>query len=1008
MPGKRKRTLAIFGGASEMHARIRAYDWAATPLGSVETWPQSLTSLVKTLLASQYPMVLTWGPHFIQFYNDAYSRLIGDKHPGALGQDIRITMEEGWSTLGPMIGTVMTTGVANWTPALLLVLDRAGYREEAYFSVSHAPAEDDSGAIVGMLAVCSEVTQQVLGERRLRLLRDLALRTSESRSIATTCASIAACIAEYPLDVPFALLYLRDDQTLVLHGAVGLSADTPLSPPAIDLPTGPDAGWPFDRAIAGEIVQIEDLSAHHALQGGPWHEPVRTAVAMPIGATSQTNPDGILIAGVSPNTPFDESYHSFYALLAGQLSAAIRNARIFEEERERVEALARLDRAKTEFFSNVSHEFRTPLTLMLGPLVETLAETHGPLHPEDRESLQLVHRNSLRLLKLVNSLLDFARTEADRLQASYEPIDLASLTTDLASVFRAAIEKAGLELAVICPPLGEPAYVDPVMWEKIVLNLLSNAFKFTREGRITVQQEIVDGHICLAVADTGCGIPATELTNVFTRFHRIEGTPGRTHEGTGIGLALVQELVRLHGGTVQVESTFGEGSTFTVMLPRGYAHLPAERVSSGHTHVITQTTAFVDEALRWVADDLPQAAPATISSPPPEIDVDLEAEFAADEPPTGGRARILLADDNADMRQYVGRILSTRYEVVAVPDGEAALLAVREHRPDMVLSDIMMPKLDGVGLLARLRADPRTSTIPVILLSAQVGEEVRAAGLESGADDYLTKPFAARELLARVTTHLELARMRHEAGEERARRAAAEALVREREQFLSLASHELRTPLTSIRGYTDLLLRRTKRENSLAPRDQQALAVISQQVERLYTLMNVLLDLSRLQMNQLPLECHAVDLPALVRRIAATTALVTNHHTLQLDLPDDALLVWGDEFRLEQVLQTLLGNAVKYSPLGGMITVALAHQGDRISLAIRDQGIGIPEAGRNQIFQRFYRASNVNPQQISGLGIGLYLAQEIVALHHGSIDVTSEEGQGSTFTVWLPTTNTPS
>lgn len=737
-----------FQGPGEMRARMRAFGWASTNVGLMETWSQSLKSTVKTLLASRYPMVLIWGPELIQFYNDAYSEIIGDKHPAALGTDIRITLAEAWDTLGPMIDEVMATGVANWVPAQMLVLERAGYREESYFSLSHAPAEDDSGQIVGMFCVCSEVTQQVLGERRLRLLRDLASKAGETRSVETTCRDVAAAIAEHPLDVPFALIYLRepDGKTLTLRSFVRVSEGDPLSLVCFDLTIPEGDVWSLARAAAGETVLVEEVNRHTELPGGPWNEPTRAALVMPIASLGQTAPLGVLVAGVSPNRALDEGYSSFYELLASQVSVAVRNAQAYEGERRRAEMLAELDRAKTAFFSNVSHEFRTPLTLMLGPLEETLCDPELPT--TQRERITVAHRNSLRLLKLVNTLLDFSRLEAGRMQAVYELTDLAALTTDLASVFRSAIEKAGLQLVVDCPALPDLVYVDRDMWEKIVFNLLSNAFKFTQRGHITVRQRVVGDNIELDVEDTGSGIPESGLGNVFKRFHRIEGTQGRTHEGTGIGLALVQELAKLHSGSVRVKSRLGQGTTFSVSIPHGKHHLPPDRIGSGH--ILNPTSiradAFFEEALQWLPDNVHEVELSEIHHVP-----------------EGPRPRVLLADDNADMREYVRKLLSTQYEVVVVADGEEALAAAHEQVPDLVLSDVMMPKLDGFGLLARLREDQRTRSVPIVLLSARAGEESRVEGLEAGVDDYLVKPFSARELMARVKATLETARLRQEA-----------------------------------------------------------------------------------------------------------------------------------------------------------------------------------------------------------------------------------------------------
>jgi len=312
---------------------------------------------------------------------------------------------------------------------------------------------------------------------------------------------------------------------------------------------------------------------------------------------------GFVVAGVSPRLAFNDDYKGFFDLLAGQVAAAVANARAYEEERRRAEALSELDRAKTAFFSNVSHEFRTPLTLILGPVDDALAGADGELPPPLRERLEVARRNGQRLQRLVNTLLDFSRIEAGRVRASYEPTDLAAFTADLASNFRSACEKAGLELAVDCPPLAEPVFVDRQMWEKVVLNLLSNAFKFTFGGEIAVSLQAAGGSVIrLTVRDTGTGIPEEEVPKLFERFHRVHGARARTHEGTGIGLALVQELVKLHGGSVQVESEPNAGTMFAVTIPAGKAHLPAERIAAERVLSSTAMGAapYVEEAMRWL------------------------------------------------------------------------------------------------------------------------------------------------------------------------------------------------------------------------------------------------------------------------------------------------------------------------------------------------------------------------------------------------------------------------
>jgi PAS domain S-box-containing protein len=460
---------------------------------------------------------------------------------------------------------------------------------------------------------------------------------------------------------------------------------------------------------------------------------------------------GVLIAAISPVRPLDADYRTFFKLVANNIGTAIQNARAVEEEKKRADTLAEIDRAKTTFFSNVSHEFRTPLTLMLGPLKNLIQD--DSVAPEVRQEITTAHRNGLRLLKLVNSLLDFSRIEAGRVKARFVPVDLAAFTADLASNFRSAMESAGLNFVVECSPLPLAVYVDREMWEKIVLNLLSNAFKFTFEGSVNLRLRAENNRAVLTVEDTGTGIPESELPHIFERFHRVANAKGRTYEGTGIGLALIQELVKLHCGLVTVTSRMGRGSVFSVSLPFGHDHLPSEQIGieSGPVKSAVRVEAFTREALTWISKE-----GAVNTGVPTSLEVPAKI--------TGGRrACILIADDNADMRQHIAHILSPRHDLVTASDGRAALEQIRQAKPDLVISDVMMPRLDGFGLLRELRSDPSTVDLPVILLSARAGEEARTKGMEVGADDYLVKPFTAGELLARVGAHLTLAHIRDDA-----------------------------------------------------------------------------------------------------------------------------------------------------------------------------------------------------------------------------------------------------
>ncbi len=728
-------------GGGNMGALMRATDWCQTPFGRVEDWPQSLRTAVSIMLESRFAMVVAWGPDFRFFYNDRYQPILGAKHPAALGRAGSEIFPEVWDVVGPEFERVRrgeSFAIDDW----YLPLERNGYPENCWFTLSYSPIRDETGGVGGLLAVVADTTGRVDSERRLGTLRDLAQAAANVKTDIDACTSAAAIFERNPIDVPFALFYLcdPDGQQLRMVSTVGVETDHPAAAPILQI-DGRELSWPCDAALISGTLEVAahiDERFARRLPGGPYPEPSTSAVVLPLVRRGAEWPYGVVIAGISPRRELDDAYRTFFTLASEHVATAIANARAFEEERRRARQLAELDRAKTTFFSNVSHEFRTPLTLMLGPVEDMLADADLPSN--HRDALTLTHRNGLRLRKLVNTLLDFSRIEAGRIEATYEPVGFAELNAELASVFRAAIEKAGLHYTVDCRDLGEPVYIDREMWEKVILNLISNAFKFTLSGEITVCVERQGSHATVVVRDTGSGIPADELPHIFERFHRVEGTQGRTHEGTGIGLALVQELVKLHGGSITVDSTVGIGTSVRVTVPLGYAHLPADRIASTRSLASTAVgaDAFVQEALHWVPDAPAQTVSAVVDD---------------------GRC-ILVADDNADMRAYIRRLLGSRWHVEPVGNGEEALAFVGRRRPDLVIADVMMPKVDGFALLRELRARTELRDIPVLMLSARAGDEARMEGLQAGADDYLVKPFSARELITRVEAQLLRAEVR--------------------------------------------------------------------------------------------------------------------------------------------------------------------------------------------------------------------------------------------------------
>jgi PAS domain S-box-containing protein len=744
----------FLAGGGEMGNLIRSTNWSKTPIGSPETWPQSLRTAVSIMMDTHFPMYIAWGTEFIQFYNDGYRPILGaTKHPQAMGISSKETFAEIWNIIGPMFEGVLRGKAVGFTD-FMLPLDRYGFTEECYFIFSYSPIRQENGDVGGVLVTVTETTERVLSERRLKTLRDLADKANEVKSAEHACETTVAILHENRFDVPFSLFYLYDSssrQYNLIECSSGLKNEKAIVFPQvlekIQKPKGNNyvEGLFKVNEIANEPIQMVR---------GKWPEPSEYCYLLPVTRPEQETPFGILVLAVSPRLQFDDKYKSFFRLIGNHAATAIANAYAHAAELKRTQALLEIDKTKTAFFSNISHEFRTPLTLMLGPLEELL---HQPqqLNPQQQENIAATHRNAMRLFRLVNTLLDFSRIESGRIQAQYQLVDLASFTQDITSSFRSMIEKAGLVLNVHLQPLKQPTFVDREMWEKIVLNLLSNAFKYTLEGGITVRLNETKGSIILEVTDTGVGIPEKELSHIFERFHRVANASGRTHEGTGIGLSLISELVKLHQGTITVSSIEGQGSTFSVTIPAGHAHLPEGQVSAAadDTYNSVLSDAYIQEAAAIIGNH-EFNDPVGLSK-----NIDKKTTIAIT-----GRAEkkpsVLLVDDNADMRIYVKRLLDPHYSVTTAANGKTALDKINQAAHDLILSDIMMPEMDGVQLLKRIRENPVTAHIPVILLSARAGEEAKIAGYDEGADDYLIKPFAAKELLARVKAQIKISRVR--------------------------------------------------------------------------------------------------------------------------------------------------------------------------------------------------------------------------------------------------------
>lgn len=745
-PSVKSSTIPEFlAGGGEMGQRMREYDWSKTPLGPIETWPQSLRTCVRIMLTSRQPIWIGWGKELIKLYNDPYKDIVRGKHPWALGTPASIVWKDIWKDIAPMLRTVMEEDEGTYVESALLIMERNGYPEETYYTFSYTPIPGDNGGTAGMICANTDDTERIISERQMGTLTQLGKSLADCQSKEEVISKTIETLKQNPYDFPFAIFRTLSNRKAKLAMSTDLGEYARTVSAEVDIDSDTEIAQTLNRAVTTRQLQLfENLSRRVGpMPKGAWTVGPEKVIVIPIVRPSSPDPYGLLIVGLNPYRLLDEKYRAFFGLISDQIANSFANVSALVEERKRSEALAELDKAKTTFFSNISHEFRTPLTLLLAPVEDAMGDPK--LDPENQVRMKVAYRNALRMQKLVNTLLEFSRIEAGRIEGKFKRVEIGSLTEDLASTFRSAVERAGMKLTITRELITQPVYVDPDMWERIVLNLVSNAFKYSTQGEITVTIRQRDAMIELAVSDTGVGIPTDQIEKIFNRFHRVENPGGRSQEGTGIGLAMVKELVKLHNGVISVTSTPGEGSVFTVSIPVGKDHLgedtideSTERPSTAFRH----STAFVEEALKWIplADQL--------------VEKDVVKRT--------GRSKVLLADDNVDMLDYVERLLSDQFEVVTARDGEDAFRKAIEFRPDLVLSDIMMPKLDGFGLLKKLRGQPEMKNTPLIFLSARAGEEAKVEGLDAGADDYLVKPFSARELMVRVSNHIRINQVRRE------------------------------------------------------------------------------------------------------------------------------------------------------------------------------------------------------------------------------------------------------
>ena len=724
LPSDLAKAVALGG---EMGRRFAEFDWAAHPLGSPEEWSAEVRSAVAVVLTSRFPIVLWLGAEdLFLMYNDAYIEILGDKHPAALGRRGRFVWWDIWEPISPMLASVIASGEATWSNDLMLPMVTAGRRQERYFTFTYSPLVGENGEIYGIFCPSWETTERVISERRLHLLNAVASATMETRTVDDAVSAAVSVCAGQP-DVPLVAAYVSgaDAAETTLRGAT--PSVLPLLPPTLDKLTD----WEPTARSRAELQIIEGVaSVIHGLHEALGADCPDQALVLPLGEDAIA---GALVVGTNPQCPLDEQYLGFCQLLADQLSSALASVVSHEQQRQRADALAELDHAKTAFLTNVSHEFRTPLTLLLGPLEDALSDV-GP-QTVLAERLRTARRNAGRLLRLVDSLLQFSRIEAGRATTELVCTDVGALTWQIASSFTELCARGGLELDLDCHQALVD--IDPDMWETIMLNLMSNAVKYTLNGSITVAVHGGEAHSLITVRDTGVGIGEADLKRLGQRFFRADTALGRSVEGTGIGLSLVRGLVELQEGSMQITSELGRGTTVAITLPKSLVDTPID-----HSPADLLDNPYVVEADQWVAP-LPSAAA----------------------PGGDDRKLVLIADDNADMRDHLDRVLSVHWRTVLVADGEAALRTAGELRPDAIVTDVMMPKLDGFDFVSAIRRDTELAATPIVMLSARAGDEAVSEGYAGGADDYLPKPFRSQELVERIAARLSAAN-RERAGQQ--------------------------------------------------------------------------------------------------------------------------------------------------------------------------------------------------------------------------------------------------
>ncbi|RIB16859.1 hypothetical protein C2G38_2188831 [Gigaspora rosea] len=666
--------------------------------------------------------------------------------------------------------------------------------------------------------MAQENTQKVLNNRRLKIVGEFGRRITEVESLENAGHIITEVLSDYNADIPYALIYFVEHKlntasesliarliatTFDYDGEKGrLFPDyLPETPEIIDLNKDiKDVNKSYNtypelnrEAITSSFLKCDSWPLHLLIEEGghivvllkDGSQAVLLLTKIPLdeGRVLST----ILICGINRRRKLDEMYMEFLKLIVNHMNTFLLHARSIEMEKKRSKTLADLNRQKVSFFQGISHELKTPLTLMLSPLDDIINEC--PQDASIMSYLQIIRRNAHRLLKLINTLLQFSNIESDQLETCYRETNIVKLTRELVSDFKSMAETLGLDYVIDIPcsdkfnqAVGDKIYLDHNMYETIVFNLCSNALKHTWNGRITISLYLdykdKKKMIVLEVSDTGVGIPELALPNIFQRFYRTESQRSRSHEGTGIGLALVKELMTCHGGDITVTSAVNKGTTFKCWFLIGCEHLPKNKIHFNNVEnpinydqeLYTNRQLYLEESSQWIKNSTFEVQNDMMDKLLNEdqnmninkmLSEDITLYSSTDDSINKRKHQVLLVDDNNDMRDYLADILR-EFDVYRACDGQDAIQVLKKLKrlPDLILSDIMMPNMNGYELLTVLRSNVKTRLVPIILLSARAGEESKIEGLDRGADDYLIKPFTSHELITRIHANINLSLLR--------------------------------------------------------------------------------------------------------------------------------------------------------------------------------------------------------------------------------------------------------